>query len=67
MDQRLQRLQVENFRSLQRVTLPLNNLNVLVGPNGAGKTNVLKVFEFLAREIQLTFNPPLTTWAGSAM
>ena len=49
MDHRLLRLQVENFRSLEKIALPLGELNVLIGPNGAGKTNVLKVFDFLAR------------------
>jgi len=64
MDQRLQRLQVENFRSLQRITLPLHDLNVLVGPNGAGKTNVLKVFDFLARIISTDLLPALNGIGG---
>ena len=64
MDQRLQRLQIENFRSLQRVTLPLGDLNVLVGPNGAGKTNVLKVFEFLAGIIFTDLQPALSNMGG---
>jgi predicted ATPase len=64
MDQRLQRLQVENFRSLQRITLPLGDLNVLVGPNGAGKTNVLRVFDFLARIISTDLLPALNSIGG---
>ena len=64
MDQRLQRLQVENFRSLQRINLPLGDLNVLVGPNGAGKTNVLKVFDFLARIILTDLQPALNSIGG---
>ncbi len=46
MGKRLTELEVENFRSLQKITLPLGLLNVLVGPNGAGKTNVLEVSAF---------------------
>jgi predicted ATPase len=64
MEQRLHRLQVENFRSLQKVTLPLHDLNVLVGPNGAGKTNVLQVFEFLARIIVTDLMPALDSIGG---
>jgi len=64
MDQRLHRLQVENFRSLQKITLPLRDLNVLVGPNGAGKTNVLQVFDFLARIILTDLQPALDSIGG---
>ena len=60
MDKRLLRLEVENFRSLRKVNLPLNELNVLVGPNGAGKTNVLQVFDFLAHIIRTDLEPCLT-------
>ena len=64
MDQRLHRLQVENFRSLQKINLPLRDLNVLVGPNGAGKTNVLQVFDFLARIILTDLRPALDSVGG---
>jgi predicted ATPase len=64
MEQRLQRLQVENFRSLQKISLPLRDLNVLVGPNGAGKTNVLKVFDFLAHIILTDLLPALDSIGG---
>jgi predicted ATPase len=64
MDQRLLRLQVENFRSLQKIALPLGELNVLIGPNGAGKTNVLRVFDFLARIISTDLVPALNGVGG---
>jgi len=64
MDQRLHRLQVENFRSLQKINLPLRDLNVLVGPNGAGKTNVLQVFDFLTRIILTDLRPALDSVGG---
>lgn len=44
MKDRLIELEVQNFRSLRKITVPLGPLNVLVGPNGAGKSNVLEVF-----------------------
>ncbi|HYS39224.1 MAG TPA: AAA family ATPase [Pseudonocardiaceae bacterium] len=64
MDRRLIALEVENFRSLRKITLPLGPLNVLVGPNGAGKTNVLDVFRFLADVIRTDLEPALALRGG---
>jgi predicted ATPase len=64
VDKRLLELEVENFRTLRRVTIPLGPLTVLVGPNGAGKTNVLKVFEFLADIIRTDLQPALDLRGG---
>ncbi|MDQ2585946.1 AAA family ATPase [Saccharothrix yanglingensis] len=64
MDKRLVSLEVENFRSLRKVHLPLGDLTVLVGPNGAGKTNVLKVFEFLADIIRTDLEPAINARGG---
>lgn len=57
-------LEVENFRSLRKVAIPLGALNVLVGPNGAGKTNVLEVFRFLADVIRTDLEPALDLRGG---
>lgn len=35
-------LQIENFKSLKRVSLPLENLNLFFGMNGMGKSSVLQ-------------------------
>jgi predicted ATPase len=64
MDNRLVSLEVENFRSLRKITLPLGPVTVLVGPNGAGKTNVLKVLEFLADIIRTDLEPALDGQGG---
>ncbi|WP_432744446.1 AAA family ATPase [Streptomyces sp. JH002] len=64
MSGRLLQLDVENFRSLQKVSLPLGPLTVLVGPNGVGKTNVLKVFGFLAEIIRTDLGPALEAQGG---
>lgn len=37
---RLQKLIVENYRSLANVEMEMNNINVLFGPNGAGKNDI---------------------------
>ncbi|KOV12132.1 ATPase [Streptomyces sp. XY431] len=63
-DRRLIRLQVENFRSLRSIDLPLGELTVLVGPNGTGKTNVLKVFGFLADVIRFDLESALAMRGG---
>ena len=64
MAKRLLELEVENFRSLRKISLPLGALNVLVGPNGAGKTNVLEVFRFLADVIRTDLEPALGARGG---
>jgi predicted ATPase len=64
LEKRLIGVEVENFRSLRKVSLPLRALNVLVGPNGAGKTNVLDVFRFLADVIRTDLQPALDLRGG---
>lgn len=39
---------IQNYRSIQDLTLRLGPLNVLLGKNGAGKSNLLDSFSFLA-------------------
>ena len=57
-------LSVENFLSLRRLDLELEDLNVLVGANGAGKTNVLKVFEFLGEVARRELAPAINRVGG---
>lgn len=64
MDRRLISLEVEHFRSLRKIILPLGPLNVLVGPNGSGKTTVLEVFRFLADVIRTDLEPALDLRGG---
>ncbi|NYI03495.1 AAA family ATPase [Allostreptomyces psammosilenae] len=64
MTGRLLRLDVENFRTLRKVSVPLGPLTVLVGPNGVGKSNVLKVFDFLTDIIQTDLEPALEARGG---
>ena len=47
MPNRLTRLQVQNFRSLQDVNIELGAVNVLFGPNGAGKSSLLDTIWFV--------------------
>lgn len=41
----LQRVSIQNFKSLKDVTLDLQKVNLLIGPNNSGKTNFLKALE----------------------
>ncbi|MEA3083515.1 MAG: hypothetical protein QOC89_1212, partial [Paraburkholderia sp.] len=37
----------EGYRSLQRINLPVDQLNVFAGANGVGKTNLYRALELL--------------------
>ncbi len=43
----IERVQFQNFKALQDVSLDLSRLTVLVGPNGSGKTSVLEGMKYL--------------------
>ncbi|MDA8079107.1 MAG: AAA family ATPase [Nitrospiraceae bacterium] len=43
---RISRIQIEYFRSLQRVDITPGNFNVLVGQNNHGKTNIFEAIEW---------------------
>ncbi|MFW9992820.1 MAG: AAA family ATPase [Candidatus Odinarchaeota archaeon] len=45
----LQRLQVENFKSLKIVDIPLKRFNVFIGPNNSGKSSILQTLLFLSQ------------------
>lgn len=40
-------IQIQNFKSIKELTLPLHGINVLIGPNGAGKSNFIQFFRLL--------------------
>ena len=44
----LQTLEVENYRSLRSIVVPLGRLNVIQGANGSGKSNLYKALRLLA-------------------
>jgi predicted ATPase len=46
----LEKLSIENYKSIRQQTLELGKLNVFIGGNGSGKSNLISVFRFL-REI----------------
>ena len=48
MTMKLQKLHIENFRSLRDATWEPGDLNVLIGPNAGGKSNLLMTIDLLA-------------------
>ncbi|MDV0441498.1 AAA family ATPase [Methanorbis furvi] len=45
--QQLTKISIEGFRSIEKIDIPLDRINLLIGPNGSGKSNVLSIFELL--------------------
>ncbi|MCF0215972.1 MAG: AAA family ATPase [Fibrobacteraceae bacterium] len=50
---RLDRITIENLRSIQRETFPLSNFTALLGYNNAGKTNILMGIRWLLSNFSL--------------
>lgn len=69
----IQELNVEGYRSIRRLRLPFQRINVLVGPNGCGKSNLYKSMLLLfgaargelARMLVEEGGIPSAMWAGA--
>ena len=44
----LTRLEIDGFRSIERLELEMQPLTILIGPNGGGKTNILDAIHLLS-------------------
>ncbi|KPA16276.1 chromosome segregation protein SMC [Candidatus Magnetomorum sp. HK-1] len=58
------RLQINNFRSLKHINLPLNSLNVLCGLNGSGKSNIVDSIRFLKDALRYGLKESITKRGG---
>lgn len=47
MDKHLQDIKISGFKSIDRLSLSMRKINILIGANGAGKTNFISLFNFL--------------------
>src|SRR6266404_3486265 len=47
---RIQKLTIENFRSIQRETIVFGNYTAFVGPNGSGKSTILTALRTFFRD-----------------
>ena len=61
---RISSIRIENFRSFEDETLPLNNYACLVGPNGAGKSTVLTALNVIFRRTRGA-DCTLTSYSGN--
>lgn len=43
----LKSLMVENFKSFEKISIDLNDLNIFIGSNSSGKSNFVQIFKFL--------------------
>ena len=57
---KIDRLVIENYKSIKKVDLELNNLNVFIGANGAGKSNFISLFKMLNAVV----NEKLQSWVA---
>lgn len=48
----LKTLAVANYRSINRLVVPLGGLNLITGPNGSGKSNLYRALRLLAETAQ---------------
>ncbi len=71
---KINRLDVEGFHSLRKVSWFPGGLNVIIGPNGTGKSNLLRLLELIAvsaqgrlgRYIQSSGGMDSVVWDGTA-
>ena len=52
MPHKLNKIIVEGFKSIRKLDIEINDLNILIGPNGAGKSNFIGLFKFLREVIE---------------
>ena len=48
----LKTLAVANYRSINKLVVPLDRLNLVIGPNGSGKSNLYRALRLLAETAQ---------------
>ena len=48
----LERIAIQNFKSIRSQELALGRLNVFIGGNGAGKSNLIQAFRLLRKIVE---------------
>ncbi|MGX9526131.1 translation initiation factor IF-2 N-terminal domain-containing protein [Alcaligenes nematophilus] len=46
---KLESIEIGNFKAIEKLTLPLADVTIMVGPNGSGKSSVLQAIHWAAR------------------
>ena len=47
----IERIKIENYKSIKKCNLNLSQLNALIGENGCGKTNVISAIKYFYNNI----------------
>jgi len=45
----LNRIKIDDYKSIKSIDLKLTSLNILIGSNGAGKSNFIGFFKFIKK------------------
>jgi len=61
----INKIQIENFKSIRKLDLPLNQINILIGANGAGKSNFISFFKLLDNLYHRNFQNYIADYAGA--
>ncbi len=62
----LTRLVIENYRSIEKCSVVLRELNFLVGPNGSGKSNFMDALAFVAEALSTSLSESMRKRGGIA-
>ena len=62
----MNRIEIEGYKSLKKIDIPLNPINILIGSNGSGKSNFLSFFEMLNHIYERKFSPYVALNGGTA-
>lgn len=62
---KLEKLTIENYKSIEKQTLSLGQLSLFIGGNGAGKSNLISVFRFLREVVTQNLGRYVATKGGA--
>jgi predicted ATPase len=62
---RISKIEIENFKSIKKLDLSLNNINILIGQNGAGKSNFVQFYNLLNNLVQKNLQNYVATNGGA--
>lgn len=61
----LKHIKIEGFKSIAKLDMPMENINILIGANGAGKSNLISLFTFLSHLSQGKLRTYVETEGGA--
>jgi len=62
---KLSQININNFKSIRKLSISLNEINVLIGPNGAGKSNFIQFFKLLNNIVSQNLQINITQNGGA--